>query len=461
MGHPEPFHLKFLAVGNEQWQQGYFDRYDVFYRAIKAKHPEIRIISTAGPQPNDPLWQFAWGKFRSGTPADIVDEHYYRPPQWFFEHDDRYDGFDRNGPKIFVGEYAAHDSSRRNDLRAAIAEAACVTGLWRNADVVAMASYAPLFAKVGHVQWRPDLIWFDNTRSYGSPSYHVQVMAGRNRPEISLPVKLGASAVQPPPFTGRVGVGTWRTQAEFKDISVTKDGRTLFQSDFTRNSAGWETHGGQWTVAEGALRQTSEEENIRAFAGDPSWTDYTLSLKARKIAGSEGFLVIFASRNPEAVTWWNLGGWMNTQHGLEVPGATAPYVPGRIETGRWYDVRLELKGASVKCSLDGRLIQEASAKPTRSLYAAAGRDSQTKETIVALVNPGGAPLPTRIHLAGAAGVAPEAKAIVLTSASPDDENSFDEPGKVAPREERLRVAGPEFGYTAPAWSFTVLRIGSH
>jgi alpha-L-arabinofuranosidase len=387
-----------------------------------------------------------------------VDEHYYRPPQWFLEHDDRYDTYDRNGPKVFVGEYAAHDSGRRNTLRAAVAEAACVTGLWRNADVVAMASYAPLFAKAGHVQWRPDLIWFDNTRAYGSPSYYVQAMASRNRPDISLPLKLEAPAVPPPPFTGRIGVGTWRTQAEFKDLSVTKDGQTLFRSDFSKDYAGWETHGGQWTVVDGVLRQTSEEENIRAFAGDASWTDYTLSLKARKIAGSEGFLVIFASKNPEAVTWWNVGGWMNTQHGLEVPGATAPFVPGRIETGRWYDLRLELKGASVKCYLDGRLIQEASGKPTRSLFAAAGRDKQSGETIVALVNSSGAPHATRINLAGAQAVTPDAKAIVLTSASPNDENSFAEPAKVAPREERLRVTGPDFDYTLSAWSFTLLRI---
>ncbi len=302
LGHPKPFNMKFLAVGNEQWQQVYFDRYDVFFRAIKARYPDIRIISTSGPHPDDPLWKFAWDKFRSGTSADIVDEHYYRPPQWFLEHDDRYHTYDRKGPKIFVGEYAAHDSSRHNNLRAAIAEAAYVTGLWRNADVVAMASYAPLFAKVGHVQWRPDLIWFDNTRAYGSPSYYVQTMAGRNRPDVSLPVKLEVPAVQPPPFSGRIGVGTWRTRAEFKDITVMKEGRSLFHSDFSKDYAGWKTYGGQWAVVNGALRQNSEEENVRAFTGDPSWTDYTLSLKARKIEGSEGFLVSFASQDPDRVT---------------------------------------------------------------------------------------------------------------------------------------------------------------
>ena len=460
MGHPRPFNLKLLGVGNEQWQQEYFDRYIVFYKAIKAKYPEIQIITTSGPHPDDPLWRFAWDKFRSGTPADIVDEHYYRPPQWFLENNDRYDSYDRKGPKVFAGEYAAHDSNRRNNLRSAIAEAAFIAGLWRNADVVTMAAYAPLLAKAGRVQWRPDLIWFDNTRAYGSPSYHVQAMYGANRPGVVLPVKLDSPSVQPPPFAGRIGVGTWRTQAEFKDVTVTKDGKKVFQSDFSKDFAGWETHGGNWSVVDGALRQTSGDENVRAFIGDPGWSDYTLTLRARKVAGAEGFLISFANKDPDTVTWWNVGGWNNTQHGLEVPGATAPFVPGRIETGIWYDIRVELRGATVKCYLDGQLIQEAACKPTRSLYAAAGRENKSGETIVALVNPGGAPLTTRINLTGAHGVAPDAKAIVLTSASPDDENSFDEPTKVVPREERVRVAAPAFEHTLPACSFTLLRIAA-
>ena len=460
MGHPKPFNLKFLAVGNEQWHQVYFDRYAVFYHAIKAKYPDLQLITTSGPHPDDALWKFAWDKFQSGTPADIVDEHYYRPPQWFLENHQRYDGFDRKGPKIFVGEYAAHDFNRHNTLRAAVAEAAYVTGLWRNSDVVVMASYAPLFARVGHIQWRPDLIWFDNAQSFGSPSYHVQAMAGQNRPDSLLPVQLDVPVRPAAPFTGRISVGTWRTQAEFKDILVTKDGRTLFRSDFSKDDAGWDTRDGKWSVVDGALRQTSTDDNLRAYAGDPSWSDYTLSLKARKIAGSEGFLIGFAAGPGNAFTCWNLGGWRNTQHGLEVPGALSPYVPGTIETGRWYDIRIELNGAAVKCYLDGQLVQQASSKSTSGLYAAAGRDEKSGETILAVANPSSAPIPTRINLDGTTNVAPIARAILLTSASPDDENSFEQPGKVAPREESFPVAGPEFERTFPAWSFTILRLAT-
>jgi len=458
MGHPKPFNLKLMGVGNEQWQQDYFDRYDIFYKALKAKHPEVELITTAGPQASDDLFYFAWNKFRSGTPADVVDEHYYRPPQWFLENVDRYDSYDRKGPKVFAGEYAAHDSNRRNNQRSAVAEAAFITGLWRNAEVVTMAAYAPLFAKVGHVQWRPDLIWFDNTRSYGSPSYYVQAMYARNRPDAVLPVKVSAPFLNSPPFSGRIGVGTWGTQAEFKDIRVTKDGQTLFASDFSQGMDGWKTYGGKWSVVDGALRQDSADENVRAFVGDPNWSDYTLTLKARKISGSEGFLVSFANKNADTVTWWNIAGWNNTQHGLEVPGASAPFVPGKVETGRWYDIRIELQGATVKCYLDNKLIQQAESKPTLGLYAAAGRDSKTGETILAVTNPGGEALPTQIKLTGGQGVASPLKATVLAAGSPDDENSFEQPKKVSPSEELISANGPVVEHQFPPWSLTILRF---
>jgi len=155
MGHLAPFNLKYLGVGNEQWGEQYFERYKIFQAALKARYPEIQLVTTAGPGVDDAFWKLAWDKFKSGTPADIVDEHYYRPPQWFLENATRYDAQDRAGPKVFAGEFAAQERDRRPTLRAAVAEAAFMTGLVHNSDVVAMSSYAPLFAKAGAWQWRP------------------------------------------------------------------------------------------------------------------------------------------------------------------------------------------------------------------------------------------------------------------------------------------------------------------
>jgi len=200
MGHAEPFHLKYLGVGNEQWGEEYFARYPIFQAALKARHPAINLVSSSGPGVDDASWQLAWNKFRSGTPADIVDEHYYRPPQWFLENATRYDAQPRTGPRVFAGEFAAHDRGSRATLRAAIAEAAFMTGLVRNSDLVAMAAYAPLFAKAGAFQWQPDLIWFDNTRAYGTASYYVQQLYAAHRPDVVLPTAVEGEAVHLPPL---------------------------------------------------------------------------------------------------------------------------------------------------------------------------------------------------------------------------------------------------------------------
>jgi len=199
MGHPEPFDLKFLGVGNEQWGPQYVERYDLFAKTLKAKHPEIRLVASAGPAPGGQLFDFLWGKMRE-LKADLVDEHYYQPPQWFLANVNRYDAYPRTGPKVFAGEYAAHAPTiaargvRPSTLATALAEAAFMTGLERNADVVELSSFAPLLAHVDAWQWSPNLIWFDNLRSFGTPSYYVQKLFGALRGTRVLPVEAGGSA---------------------------------------------------------------------------------------------------------------------------------------------------------------------------------------------------------------------------------------------------------------------------
>ncbi|WP_167605655.1 alpha-L-arabinofuranosidase C-terminal domain-containing protein [Maribellus sediminis] len=179
MGHPEPFHLKYIAIGNEQWGEGYVERLIPFMEAIQKKYPEIKIIGTAGPAPDGENFDYLWPKMKE-LKVDLVDEHYYRSPEWFLENAERYDSYDRNGPKVFAGEYAAHPRSRDNNVAGAIAEAAFMTGLERNADVVHLATYAPLFAHFDAWQWKPDMIWFDNLNVVRTPNYYVQQMYAQN-----------------------------------------------------------------------------------------------------------------------------------------------------------------------------------------------------------------------------------------------------------------------------------------
>lgn len=195
MGHPEPFNLKFLGVGNEQWEEQYIERYKEFEKILHQRHPEIKIVSGSGPSASGRYFDYAWSELKKLSPA-LIDEHYYMPPEWFMKNADRYDSYDRKGIKVFAGEYAAHSkeaikSESRNSWLSALAEAAFMTGLERNADVVNMASYAPLLAHVEAWQWRPDLIWFDNLKVVGTPNYYVQKMFSTHRGTNVIPALSG------------------------------------------------------------------------------------------------------------------------------------------------------------------------------------------------------------------------------------------------------------------------------
>ncbi len=205
MGHPAPFNLKMIGVGNEQWGPQYIERYEAFARKLKAKYPTVALVSGTGPSPNGKFFDYA-AKELTRLKAEIVDEHYYANPEWFFKNAARYDSYDRKGYKIFAGEYAAQSVSganpdNKNNWRCALSEAAFMTGLERNAEIVNLCSYAPLFAHVDAWQWTPDLIWFDNLNSYGTPNYYVQKLYATNRGTQVVPMLLNNQ-----PLTGQDGL---------------------------------------------------------------------------------------------------------------------------------------------------------------------------------------------------------------------------------------------------------------
>ena len=195
MGHPAPFNLKIIGVGNEQWDTLYFERLAPFVKAIKAKHPDIMIVGTSGPDSEGKMFEIGW-KAMKELKADLVDEHFYRNEEWFLKSGLRYDNYDRKGPKVFAGEYACHGKGKKwNHYEASIYEAAFMTDMERNADVVWMTAYAPLFAHVEGWQWRPDLIWYDNTRMFKSVSYYVQQMYAMNRGTNVLPMTMNGKFI--------------------------------------------------------------------------------------------------------------------------------------------------------------------------------------------------------------------------------------------------------------------------
>jgi len=205
MGHPASFNLKMLGVGNEQWGPQYIERYIAFVKAIKAKYPAMNLVTGTGPFPDGEYFDYAATELKKLN-AQIVDEHYYRNPEWFLQNATRYDHYDRNSFKIFAGEYAAQSVAivspdNKNNWNCALSEAAFMTGLERNADVVYMTSYAPLFAHTEGWQWTPDLIWFDNLNSFGTPNYYVQKMFSTNRGDKAMPILSDNK-----PLTGQEGI---------------------------------------------------------------------------------------------------------------------------------------------------------------------------------------------------------------------------------------------------------------
>ncbi|MCL7986697.1 alpha-L-arabinofuranosidase [Sphingobacterium sp. lm-10] len=238
MGHPEPFNLKLLGVGNENWGPQYVERLAIFQKILKEKHPEVEIIASAGPYSSGEYFEYLDKELRA-MKVDIIDEHFYQEPKWFLNNASRYDDYDRKGPKIFAGEYAAHsrkatDAEQRNNWEAALSEAAFLTGLERNADVVQLASYAPLFAHIDGWQWNPNLIWVDNMNVYPTPSYYVQKAYSTNPGTQIIPL-----LEQEEPVAGRdslyassvldnvhkqVIIKVVNTSATAKQVSFTVDG---------------------------------------------------------------------------------------------------------------------------------------------------------------------------------------------------------------------------------------------
>lgn len=200
MGHPKPFNMKYIGVGNEQWGEDYIERYKIFEKAIHSKYPDIQIISGSGPSPDGEFFEYGWKELKKLN-AQIVDEHYYNSPEWFTKNAGRYDAYDRSGPKVFAGEYAAQSvgvvkPDNKNNWQTALSEAAFMTGLERNADVVTMTSYAPLFAHADGWQWTPDLIWFNNLQSYATPNYYVQKLFSNNKGTDLIKISENGNAVK-------------------------------------------------------------------------------------------------------------------------------------------------------------------------------------------------------------------------------------------------------------------------
>jgi alpha-L-arabinofuranosidase len=460
MGHPAPFGLTHVGVGNEEnLPDEFFANFARFRAAIEARYPDITVVSNSGPDDTGATFDRLWELNRAAD-VDMVDEHYYNSPTWFLQNNARYDSYDRNGPQVFLGEYASQDNKLFNSL----AEAAYMTGLERNADIVKLASYAPLLANIDHVQWRPDLIWFDNDESWGTTSYHVQKLFMNNVGDRTVPTTMSGPGQQPQPITGRVGLSTWATSATYDDVRVTTpDGTVLFSDDFSAGAGAWSpvANRGTWTVADGAYTQSdTAAQDTMVAAADITVTDYDYSVKAKKNAGAEGFLVGFGVKDSGNFYWWNLGGWNNTQGAVEKATNGGKEImiakPNSVTTGTTYDIRIQVRGTTVTLFLDGQewgsFTDDRVVQPFAQVVT---RDDATGELIVKVVNAQDKPAVTRVDLGGIR-VRDRARMTVVAGDPGEQNTRTAEP--IRPVTTTVGGISSAFTWTFDPYSVTFLRI---
>lgn len=457
-GHAAPFNLKYLEVGNENFHgDRYGDRYIQFYNAIRAKYPEIVIIGNVAAWGTDsPVWPI-------NHPVDLVDEHYYRNPQWFINQYNKYDAYSRTRPKVYVGEYAVTQDVGLGNLAAAVGEAVFMCGMEKNSDIVPLNSYAPMFVNVNDRKWNPDLINFNASEVYGIPSYYVQKMFANNIGTVNLRVKDSLN-VSKTGIDGAVGLGTWSTSADFENVEVINSKGEILVSDEFANDDKWSVLKGTWSVLNGIYSQTSSETDCRSTTASVSDTSYTYTLRARKKSGAEGFLIIFGYQNSDNYYWWNLGGWGNTKHAVEkaVNGSKTVLteVTGNIQSNVWYDIKIKVSSGKVECYLNNQFIQSFAVPEKRLLYTSASFDEAEKMVYFKIVNPSDLDIETTFDLKGLNIEVVNGERITLTSFSKYDENSLAQPQRVYPVTESIVAQSFEFNQVIPANSVNVYKFQS-
>lgn len=450
-GHPQAFPLKYVEIGNENWGDEYDKRFDIFYKAIKAKHPELILISNHG--------LGGTGKIEK---TDMIDPHWYVNPEFFFQNTKIFDNHPRGKYDAYVGEYACNANVGGGNMRAALSEAAFISGMERNGDLVKMASYAPLLENRNDRSWAVNLIWLDTDQVLGRSSYYVQQMAAENRPTYNVKSNITMSTPRSLEYSaGNLGFGSWNTQVEFKDVKVTGEDGTAANLDLNNAT----DQKGTWTLKDGVLSQTSSETPTRYIVDGFSSNHFTLECKVRKVGGDEGFFLYFGlSQGAKQGYVYNVAGWNNQTTAVEsvsdgrTGGVVSERVSQSLENDRWYDVKLVVAPQKSELYMDGKLIVSYAPETTPLQFFSSGYDEATGEVIVKVVNAEAVPYPLSVKLDGVNQVEKTGKVISLSAVSDMDENSFEEPKKIYPQESEFKGFGKSFSYTFPPFSYTILRV---
>ena len=436
LGHPEPFGLEYIGIGNEEVGEGFFERYPYFHKAIKEKYPDIQIIASSGPFAAGGEYEKGWNCARRNH-ADLVDEHYYMAPEWFLANHHRYDSFDEKDPRVFLGEYASWGNTWYN----ALIEASYMTGMERNSEKVGLACYAPLLCNVNYINWKPDMIWFDNHQAYGTANYYVQKLfinhQGDDRIELEMTGIDDSVTIQDDPKGGfglRIEPDTVvrYSQIMIEDIqngTIWKDSEVYFVGDNVE----------QYISADPDARVVTEDILLHTVESD----HYIITVKGEMLYGRRGFMLQYGNRDEKNRYQWEIGGWQNMDSALtqDIAGRNSCLTQSSftVAADREYELKLEIEGRHLRAYIDGELIHEIHHAPVKiePLYTAASIDRQSGDVIVKLVNVQKRPIDTVLHIEGIEQA--KGTAYIMSGFALKDENSFAEPLKVSPREEEIQL----------------------
>lgn len=436
LGHPEPFGLEYIGIGNEEVGEGFFERYPYFHKAIKEKYPDIQIIASSGPFAAGGEYEKGWNCARRNH-ADLVDEHYYMAPEWFLANHHRYDSFDEKDPRVFLGEYASWGNTWYN----ALTEASYMTGMERNSEKVGLACYAPLLCNVNYINWKPDMIWFDNHQAYGTANYYVQKLfmnhQGNDRIELEMTGIDDSVTIQDDPKGGfglRIEPDTVvrYSQIMIEDIqngTIWKDSEVYFVGDNVE----------QYISADPDARVVTEDILLHTVESD----HYIITVKGEMLYGRRGFMLQYGNRDEKNRYQWEIGGWQNMDSALtqDIAGRNSCLTQSSftVAADREYELKLEIEGRHLRAYIDGELIHEIHHAPVKiePLYTAASIDRQSGDVIVKLVNVQKRPIDTVLHMEGIEQA--KGTAYIMSGFALKDENSFAEPLKVSPREEEIQL----------------------
>jgi alpha-L-arabinofuranosidase len=464
-GHPAPFKISYIEIGNENYGPVYQGHYNYFYKAIKDKYPQLHTITCTDPAMRDPFKLTDLAGI--SAPVEMIDEHFYESPDFFYKNTTRYDTYDRKGPNIYVGEYAVKkwDNTLKGNLDASLAEAAFMTGLERNADIVKLTSMAPTFINKNDPTWNPDLITYDDASSYGSPSYQVQKLFASNLPERVLPVSNNYPNDQYEPSGaghGVLGLDHIDVEAEYKDIAVTVNGKkfegaTLFPANVLK------------TEKDGVYKGTRKYmdmpflKSVYESSGN-NWDDYTLTLKAKAnvIDDNESLAIIFFSKGQNKNYRWNIGRWGQWSWLQWYDNGYESYFGQQrvsLETGKWYDISIHVKGDSIFCFFDNKLMHSVKMprKVVPGLYTSAGENSNG-EVIIKVVNATDEAQKSTVELLGTSQLKPQGKAYEISATDRYAKNTFDKPENVSTKETDIDGVTNNFSYTFAPHSVTVLKL---